>query len=249
MVMKETPKSHGVALSTPLLQRNLVLSAASRAALMRLSPALELVQLRAGQMLDAQRPRAYFPLTAIVCLLQEAPDGASVQVGMVGREGVCCVWLGGGEAGPPVRSRVLMGGSALAIDAAALLAEVGRGGSVMHAVLRHAQSLMLQMSQAALCNRHHSIEQQLARWLLMATDRLGHDELETTQEHVAGLLGVRREGVTEAAGRLRDAGLIALRRGRVTVLHRHALQLRACACYAVLRSGEDAPVSRWPAAA
>lgn len=249
MAIKETPTSRGVALSTPLLQRNTVLASSSRAALTRLSASLELVQLRAGQMLDRETPRAYFPLTALLSLHQETPDGASVQVAMVGREGLAGAWMTGIHASPPVRSRVLLAGTALALDAAVLGTEVSRGGSVMQAVLRHGQELILQMSQTALCNRHHAIEQQLARWLLMCTDRLATDEVEATQEQVATLLGVRREGVTEASGRLRDAGLIACRRGRFTVLHRHALQLRACACYSASRLDEALRSPRWPVAA
>jgi CRP-like cAMP-binding protein len=247
--MKETQTPHAVALSTPLLQRNALLASVSHGALMRLSASLEFVQLRAGQVLDREPPRAYFPLTALLSLQQQTPDGALVQVAMVGREGLAGAWMTGGHANPPVRSRVLIAGSALALDGAVLAAEVSRGGSVMQAVLRHGQSLILQMSQTALCNRHHAIEQQMARWLLMITDRLATDEVEATQEQVATLLGVRREGITEAAGRLREAGVIACRRGCFTVLHRQALQLRACACYGMARHGDGLPSPRWPAAA
>lgn len=237
--MQEHVTYAGAQLSTPLLQRNRLLAALSTSARLRLLPHVELVKLQAGQALDPARgaaPCVYFPVTAIASLCQETPDGSSVQVAMIGHEGMVGLSL---LAGPPtrsLRSRVQTAGAALALDSSRLMQEFARGGSAMRVLLRYAQALMAQMSVAALCNRHHTIEQQLARWLLMAADRLGAREIATRQEDVASLLGVRREGVSEAAGRLREAGLIACRRGRFTLLDGPGLKARACACYEQLNA-------------
>lgn len=240
--MQEHVTYAGAQLSTPLLQRNRLLAALSTSARLRLLPHVELVKLQAGQALDPARgaaPCVYFPVTAIASLCQETPDGSSVQVAMIGHEGMVGLSL---LAGPPtrsLRSRVQTAGAALALDSSRLLGEFERGGSAMRVLLRYGQVLMTQLSAAALCNRHHTIEQQLARWLLMATDRLGAREIAVRQEDVAQLLGVRREGVSEAAGRLRAAGLVAARRGRFTLLDSAGLKARACGCYELLKAEYD----------
>jgi CRP-like cAMP-binding protein len=232
----------GAQLSTPLLQRNRLLAALSTSARLRLLPHVELVKLHAGQLLDPARgaaPCVYFPVTAIASLCQEMPDGCSAQVAMIGHEGMVGLSLLAGVPTRSLRSRVQAAGAALALDSSRLLREFERGGSAMRVLLRYGQALMAQMSVAALCNRHHAIEQQLARWLLMAADRLGTREIAVRQEDVAQLLGVRREGVSEAAGRLRAAGLIAGRRGRFTLLDATGLKARACACYELLNAEYD----------
>lgn len=229
-------------LSTPLLQRNRLLAALSTDARLRLLPHAELLQLHAGQALDPVRgtaPRAYFPVTAVASLCHQMPDGSSAQVAMIGREGMVGLSLLAGAHTASLQSRVQSGGAALALDSARLMQEFARGGSAMRVLLRYAQALMAQMSVAALCNRHHAIEQQLARWLLMAAERLGAREIAARQEDVASLLGVRREGVSEAAGRLREAGLIACRRGRFTLLDGAGLKARACGCYELLNAEYD----------
>lgn len=226
---------HGeVRLSTPVLQRNRLLAAMTTEARMRLLPHLELVTLRAGHELQSVRhplPRVYFPISAIAALCQDSALGASTQVAMVGPEGMVGLSLLAGEEARGLRAVVHVGGALLALDAETLRRECLRSGSALVALLRYGHVLMHQMAQTALCNRHHTVEQQLARWLLMTFDRIGGRELETTHEALAGLLGVRREGVSEAAARLRDAGLIASRRGRITLVDAARLKLRACDCY------------------
>jgi CRP-like cAMP-binding protein len=246
MHSKDVADKPRAALSTPLLQRNRLLAALSTEARLRLLPSVDLVQVRAGQTLDPVRGtprRAWFPVTATASICQAAPTGESTQVALVGAEGMVGVaaLLADSDA-PWLRATVHSAGAMLALDAARLAQEFARDATTMQVLLRYTHSLMAQVAQAALCNRHHSIEQQLARWLLTNADRLGLREIVSTQETVAGLLGVRREGVTEAAGRLRDAGLIACRRGRFTLLDPQGLRARACACYEALRSGaEPAP--------
>ncbi|MES2940008.1 MAG: Crp/Fnr family transcriptional regulator [Pseudomonadota bacterium] len=230
------------ALSTPLLQRNRLLAALSTDARLRLLPAVDLVQVRAGQSLDpvhGTARRAYFPVTAMASVRQMSPSGESTQVALVGPEGMVGISLITGGDAPWLRSTVQLPGTMLALDGTRLAQEFARGGATMHALLRYTHTLMAQMAQAALCNRHHSIEQQLARWLLATADRMAVREIVSTQDMVAGLLGVRREGITEAAGRLRDAGLIACRRGRFTLLDPRGLRARACGCYEALRAQQD----------
>ncbi|MBA2676661.1 Crp/Fnr family transcriptional regulator [Ramlibacter sp.] len=235
----DTPRA---ALSTPLLQRNRLLGALSTEARLRLLPSVDLVQVRTGQSLDPARGaarRAYFPITAMASVCQVSPSGESTQVALVGPEGMVGFPLLTGSEAPWLRSTVQLPGAVLAVDGARLAQEFRRGDTTTQVLLGYMHTLMAQMAQAALCHRHHSIEQQLARWLLATADRMAVREIASTQEMVAGLLGVRREGVTEAAGRLRDAGLIACRRGHFTLLDTRGLRARACSCYAVLQSGQD----------
>jgi CRP-like cAMP-binding protein len=221
-------------LSTPVLQRNGLLAAMPTDCRMRLLPHLELVQVQAGEELQSARldvPHVYFPVSAIAALCHDSPLGVSTQVAMVGPDGMLGLSRLAGEESRAMRAVVHSGGAVLALDAERLQRECFRGGGALAVLLRYGHTLMQQMAQTALCNRHHTVEQQLARWLLMAFDRLSGNELETTHEALASLLGVRREGISEAAARLRDAGLIASRRGRITLLDGARLKLRACECY------------------
>ena len=204
----------------------------------RLLPHFSLVELGAGQELapGAGLPaRALFPLAGVISLVQELPDGNSGQVAVVGREGLLGLHLvmGGGEA--PTRAVVQCAGYGLALGRERLVDEFDRGGSFMRYLLRYTQTLFTQISLLALCNRYHSIEQQLCRLILMSLDRVQGREVPLTQEFVARLLGVRREGVTEASGRLREAGIVAGRRGVFAVQDRKALEARTCGCYQAAR--------------
>jgi CRP-like cAMP-binding protein len=207
---------------------------------LRLVPRMDLLEVKSGQCLDPpshRTTRAYFPLTALAALYQEGEDGACTQVAQVGHEGVIGVSLVTAVHTPGLRSIVHTAGTVLAVDGDTLRTEFARGGSTMCALLRYTQALMAEMAQMALCNRHHSVDQQLARWLLMTTDRLDTPEIDSTQEAVAMSLGVRREAVSEAVSRLRDAAIVATGRGRIRVMDRERLQSRACGCYRMLRAG------------
>jgi CRP-like cAMP-binding protein len=208
----------------------------------RLLPHLIFVELPAGHTLAEPHrgsARALFPLAGVVSLVQEMQDGASGQVAIVGNEGLLGLplFMGGDEM--PTRGVVHCAGYGLALDRDRLLEEFERGGSFMRHLLRYTQALITQISQLAVCNRHHSIEQQLCRMLLMSLDRLQGQEVPLTQEFAARLLGVRREGVTEAAGRLREAGIVGCRRGAFAVQNRGELETRACGCYRVVKNEYD----------
>ncbi|HXD40025.1 MAG TPA: Crp/Fnr family transcriptional regulator [Ramlibacter sp.] len=208
----------------------------------RLLPHLIFVELPTGHMLAEPHrgcARALFPLAGVVSLVQEMPDGASGQVAVVGNEGLLGLPLFMGGDAMPTRGVVHCAGYGLALDRDCLVEEFERGGSFMRHLLRYTQALITQISQVVVCNRHHSIEQQLCRLLLMSLDRLQHDEVPLTQEFAARLLGVRREGVTEAAGRLREAGVVGCRRGAFAVQNRRALEERACGCYRVVKNEYD----------
>ena len=200
-------------------RQNRLLEVLPRAAWEALGAQLELVDLRPGKVLfDAGTPRAdlYFPTSAIISLLHVMRDGASAEIAVVGCEGMVDVAALMGGAGSAHRCVVHSGGGAFRLRAAVLEAAFSRAGPVMHLMLRYAQSLLAQIAQTAVCNRHHALEQQLCRWLLQRLDRLPNETLLLTHESIAGMLGVRREGVTEAAGRLQKAGVIRCRRGRIT---------------------------------
>jgi len=177
----------------------------------------------------------YFPTTSIVSLLYVLEDGASAEIAVVGHEGIVGISLFMGGESTPSRAVVQSAGRAFRLKANVMIQEFNRAGPVLHLLLRYTQALITQMAQTAVCNRHHSLDQQLCRWLLLSLDRLHSDELVMTQELIADMLGVRREGVTEAAGHLQQAGLIRYRRGRITVLDRHRLEQRTCECYAVVK--------------
>jgi CRP-like cAMP-binding protein len=204
----------------------------------RLIGHLELVALPLGQMLyepGGQLQHAYFPTTAIVSLHYVMESGASAESAGVGNEGVVGVSLFMGGNTTPSSAVVQTAGHAYRLKSNLLKQEFDRADFMQGLLLRYAQALMTQMSQTAACTRHHSVEQQLCRWLLLTLDRLPNNELVMTQELVASMLGVRREGITEAAGRLRDDGLIQYRRGHIAVLDRFGLETAACECYAVVR--------------
>lgn len=181
----------------------------------------------------------YFPTTAIVSLLYMLADGASAEIAVVGNEGIIGVSLFMGGETTPSRAVVQSAGYAYRLSGKVLKEEFTRGGAMQHLLLRYTQALLTQMAQTAVCNRHHSLDQQLCRWLLLSLDRLIGNELVMTQELIANMLGVRREGVTEAAGNLQDAGLIKYSRGRITVLDRTGLEARTCECYAVVKKEFD----------
>jgi len=181
----------------------------------------------------------YFPTTAIVSLLYVMEDGASAEIAIVGNEGILGIALFMGGESTPSRAVVQSAGFGYRMKAALLKEEFGRFGVLMHLLLRYTQSLITQMAQTAVCNRHHSVDQQLCRWLLLSLDRLASNELTMTQELIANMLGVRREGVTEAAGKLQSAGLISYRRGKITVLDRLGVETRSCECYQVVKKEFD----------
>ena len=181
----------------------------------------------------------YFPTTAIVSLLYVMEDGASAEIAVVGQEGIVGISLFMGGESTPSRAVVQSAGQAFRLTAKLMMQEFNRAGPVLHLLLRYTQALITQMAQTAVCNRHHSLDQQLCRWLLLSLDRLHSAEIVMTQELIANMLGVRREGVTEAAGHLQKAGLIRYRRGHITVLDRTRLEERACECYAVVKKEYD----------
>ena len=203
---------------------------------------LEAVELPLGAILYEAGNRlthVYFPTTAVVSLICVMDNGATTAIAMVGNEGLVGVSLFMGGESTTSRAVVQSAGLGYRLVANQVMKEFDRTGPVMNLLLRYTQALITQMAQTAVCNRHHSLDQQLCRWLLLSMDRLRSNELVLTQELIAKLLGVRREGVTEAAGRLHAAGLIAYRRGHVTVLDRAQLERRSCECYAVVTREYD----------
>ncbi len=199
---------------------------------------LEVVPLLLGQMLyepDSQLQHAYFPTTAIVSLHYVMESGASAETAGVGNEGVVGISLFMGGNTTPSSAVVQTAGHAYRLARRVLMQEFDRAGQLQRLLLRYTQALITQMAQTAVCNRHHSLEQQLCRWLLLTLDRLPTNELIMTQELVASMLGVRREGITEAAGNLQRAGLISYRRGHIAVIDRAGLETHACECYAVVK--------------
>ena len=219
-------------------RQNWLLSALADAEWQRIAPHLEPIELHLGQMLfdsGGKPSHVYFPTTAIVSLLYVMENGASAEIAGVGREGIVGVPMFTGGETSPSRSVVQTGGAAWRLRQAVLMDEFNRGEAMMRVLLHYTQALITQMSLTAACNRRHSLEQQLCRWLLLTLDRSEGNELIMTQELIASMLGVRREGVTEAAGRLQRAGMISYRRGHITVLSRDGLQERVCECYGQVR--------------
>lgn len=222
--------------------QNHLLAALPAAEFDRLLPALELAPLPLGQMLyepDQQMRHAYFPTTSIVSLHYVTESGASAETAGVGNEGVVGVALFMGGDTTSSSAVVQTAGHAYRLDGRILKQEFARGGFLQSLLLRYTQALMTQMSQAAACNRHHCVEQRLCRWLLLTLDRCQSPDLVLTQELVASMLGVRREGITEAAGNLQRAGLISSRRGHIAVLNRAGLEKVSCECYAVVKKEID----------
>jgi CRP-like cAMP-binding protein len=201
-------------------------------------PQIEWVSLPLGQVLyesGTLQTHVYFPTTAIVSLLYVMESGASAEIAVVGNEGVVGISLFMGGESTPSRAVVQSAGQGYRLKASMIKDEFNRSGPVMHVLLRYTQALITQMAQTAVCNRHHSLDQQLCRWLLLSMDRLQGNELVMTQELIANMLGVRREGVTEGALKLQKSGLIKYTRGHITVLDRQGLEKRTCECYEVVR--------------
>ncbi|WP_116750418.1 Crp/Fnr family transcriptional regulator [Acidovorax sp. 99] len=210
--------------------------------LQRWLPLLEPVELALGQVLyesGAAMPHVYFPTSAIVSLLYVLEDGASAEIAVVGYEGLVgiSIFMGGGTT--PSRAVVQSAGAGFRLRADVIKSEFEHAGPVMHLLLRYTQALITQMAQTAVCNRHHSLDQQLCRWLLLSLDRLPSNQLIMTQELIANMLGVRREGVTEAALKLQRSGLISYARGHINVLDRPGLERRTCECYEVVKKEYD----------
>jgi CRP-like cAMP-binding protein len=242
---KQRPGVHGdadatLSLHTP--RQNHLLASLPSGDYERIAEHLELVPLKLAAVLyepGAQLRHVYFPTTAIVSLLYVMEDGSSAEIAIVGNEGILGISLFMGGETTPSRAVVQSAGYAYRLKAQLLKNEFGRFGPFLHLLLRYTQALITQMAQTAVCNRHHSVDQQLCRWLLLSLDRLPSTELSMTQELIANMLGVRREGVTEAAGKLQRAGLIQYRRGKITVLDRPRLEARSCECYQVVKTEFD----------
>jgi len=201
-------------------------------------PHLELAPMLLGQVLyesSGQLHHVYFPTTTILSLHYIMESGASAEIAGVGNEGVLGVSLFMGGNTTPSRASVQAGGFSYRLKRQVMMEQFNRAGPLMRLMLRYTQALMTHMSQTAVCNRHHSVEQQLCRWLLLNLDRLPSNELTITQELIAGMLGVRREGITETARNLQRAGLISYRRGHITVVDRKRLESHACECYGVVK--------------
>jgi CRP-like cAMP-binding protein len=208
----------------------------------RVSAHLEWVDMPLGKVLyesGVTLSHVYFPTTAIISLLYVMEDGDSAEISVVGFEGVVGISLFMGGESTPSRAVVQSAGAALRLPSTYIKQEFSKAGPLMHSLLRYTQALITQMSQTAVCNRHHLLDQQLCRWLLLSLDRLQGNELIMTQELIANMLGVRREGVTEAALRLQRAKLIRYARGHITVLDRAGLEARTCECYAVVKKEYD----------
>ena len=221
---------------------NHILAALSEASFQTLSPALEGVSLPLGMVVyesgGAQR-YVYFPTTSIVSLLYVLANGSSAEIAVTGNEGVVGISLFMGGETTPSRAVVQSAGRGYRLRGDVLRREFESGGALQHVLLRYTQALITQMTQTAVCNRHHTVDQQLCRWLLLSLDRLPGNELVMTQELIANMLGVRREGVTEAAGKLQAEGLIRYSRGRIKILDRKQLEARVCECYGVVKKEYD----------
>ncbi|MGM0826006.1 MAG: Crp/Fnr family transcriptional regulator [Pseudomonadota bacterium] len=229
-------------LKPTVLQQNALLGLLPGEELERLLPHFEKVTLTLGQSLSESgqlMSHVYFPIDAIVSLLCVMEDGASTEIAVVGHEGVVGVSLFMGGETTPSRAIVQSAGTAYRLKGNLLKNEFYRAGPMQRLLLRYTQALLTQMAQTAVCNRHHSVDQQLCRWLLLSLDRLPGDKLVMTQELIANMLGVRREGVTESAGKLQKAGLISYNRGHITVTNRPGLEARVCECYAVVKREYD----------
>jgi len=227
---------------TPLHHENHLLGSLSMDVQERLFPYLELVPLPFGKVMyesgDTMR-HVYFPTDSIVSLLYVMESGASAGISVVGNDGIVGISLFMGGESTPSRAIVQSGGSAYRLLGQRLKDEFDRHGELLVLMLRYTQSLITQMTQTAVCNRHHAIDQQLCRWLLLSLDRLPGNQLTMTQESIANMLGVRREGVTEAAGKLQKLGVIEYSRGHITVLDRPRLEQLSCECYGVVKKETD----------
>jgi CRP-like cAMP-binding protein len=228
--------------SPPTPKQNRLLAALPDDDYARLLPDLELISMPLGRVVyesGGQLGYLYFPTTSIVSLLYVTENGASAEIAITGNEGLVGISLFMGGESTPSRAVVQSAGNAYRLKAGVLKNEFALGGALQQLALRFTQALITQMAQTAVCNRHHALDQQLCRWLLLSLDRLETNELMMTQELIANMLGVRREGVTEAAGHLQEAGLIQYSRGHITVLDRVKLEQRVCECYAVVKKEFD----------
>jgi len=228
-------------------EQNQILRALPAEERLRLFPHLQLVALPPGRVIyesGARLRHIYFPTDSIVSLLYVLANGASAEIAVVGNEGAVGVSLFMGGETTPSRAVVQSAGSAYRLTRTRLKLEFERHGELLHVLLRYTQSLITQMAQTAVCNRHHALDQQLCRWLLLTLDRHDSNELRMTQELISNMLGVRREGVTEAAGRLQKLGVIRYSRGRITVLDRARLEKLSCECYAVVKQESDRLLGR-----
>ncbi|HEY9064959.1 MAG TPA: Crp/Fnr family transcriptional regulator [Burkholderiaceae bacterium] len=230
MLIASDPRSNGL------------LAALPPAEWARWLPLLEPVQMPLGAVLyesGRTMSHVYFPTSALASLLYVMESGASAEIAVVGREGIVGISLFMGGGTTPSRAVVQSAGEGFRMSAHSIQAEFNGSGAVMHLLLRYTQALITQMAQTAVCNRHHALDEQLCRWLLLSLDRLEGHELVMTQELIANMLGVRREGVTQSARKLQAAGLIKYTRGRITVLDRPGLERRTCECYAVVKREYD----------
>ncbi len=228
--------------TAPEPRKNQLLAALPAAEWERWLPQLEWVELPLGQVLyesGTTLSHVYFPLTAIISLLYVMENGASAEIAVVGNEGIVGISLFMGGESTPSRAVVQSAGHGFRLNAQTMKEEFNRAGPVLHLLLRYTQALITQMAQTAVCNRHHTLDQQLCRWLLLSLDRLQGNDLVMTQELIANMLGVRREGVTEAALKLQKVGLIRYTRGHISVLDRAGLERRTCECYAVVKNEYD----------
>ncbi len=226
----------------PTPRQNHLLAALPQAVYERLLPNLELVPMSLGEVLSTsggELPYVYFPTTCIVSLVYVMANGSSAEIAVTGYEGLLGVSLLLGGQTTPNQAVVQSAGYSYRIRAEAIKHEFEQGGPLQHLLLLYTQALIAQMAQTAVCNRHHSLDQQLCRWLLLSLDRLRSGNLTMTQELIANMLGVRRQGVAEAAGNLQKAGLIDYHRGHITVLDRPGLEARVCECYAVVKREYD----------
>jgi len=223
-------------------KQNGLLAALPKTAADQWLPQLQPVDMPLGKVLyepGSKLSHVYFPTTSIVSLFYVMEDGASAEIAVVGHEGIVGIAMFMGGNSTPSRAVVQSAGGGFRLKSDLLMQEFNRAGPVLHLLLRYTQALITQMAQTAVCNRHHSLDQQLCRWLLLSLDRLHSNELVMTQELIANMLGVRREGVTEAAGHLHKAGLIQYQRGHITVLDRARLEQRVCECYGVVKKEYD----------
>jgi len=222
----------------PLKDRNYLFHSIPPVEWEKLLPHIEAIDLPLGKVLyepGSKMSHVYFPSTAIVSLLYALENGSSAEIAVVGNEGVVGIAIFMGGESTSSRAVVQSAGKGYRIKSTIILEEFNRSGAVMHLLLRYTQALITQMSQTAVCNRHHTLDQQFCRWLLLSLDRLTSDELVMTQELIANMLGVRREGVTEAALKVQKAGLIKYTRGHITILDRVGLEKRTCECYNVVK--------------
>jgi len=227
---------------SPCFQDNLLLQTISSEVRDRIYPHLKLTELPLGEVIYESgdvMESVYFPTNSIVSMLYVMEDGRSAEISVVGNEGIVGIALFMGGLSTPSRAVVQSSGQAYRLESKYLKKEFSRNGELHHLLLRYTQALITQMAQTAACNRHHTINQQLCRWLLLSMDRLQGNKLNMTQELIANMLGVRREGVTEAATKLQKAGIIEYQRGVITVLNRPEMERRCCECYAVVKRESD----------